>query len=97
MEVERWTTTRFYRLEFSSDQAISRAQGKTPYKLEVTLRLDEIDDTDATKERDEGEFEITSITDCYDNSVPVKDLAFLLRTLKKEEDEGCWLDTGILY
>jgi hypothetical protein len=50
---------------------------------------------DAPGERDEGEFEITEITDRNGASVPKSDLVLHLQTLPL--DEGYWLDTGTVY
>lgn len=101
LAAERWTATRFYRMEFANEAAATRAQGHTPYHVELNLTLGEIEDDNPdnleSQVRDEGQFDIGEITDRFDNNVNPKDLVILLRTLKKEEDEGCWLDTGIMY
>ncbi|MBO4312823.1 MAG: virulence factor SrfB [Desulfovibrio sp.] len=98
LEAERWTATRFYRMEFATEEAARRAQGKTPYHIDLSLSVSEIEDDAGTDQiRDEGEFQIEEIRDRLGEGVSSNDIVILLRTLKKEEDEGCWLDTGILY
>ena len=98
LAAERWTATRFYRMEFANENAAARAQGHTPYRIDLNLTLGEMsEDAPEGMVRDEGEFQIENITDRFDNNVNPRDIVILLRTLKREEDEGCWLDTGILY
>ena len=98
LETDRWTTTRCYRMEFSSDEAAQRAVGKTPYAVDLTLHVGEMAEDDAENSSlAEGEFTIEDVRDKAGDAVNPRDLTVVLRTLKKEEDEGCWLDTGILY
>ena len=100
LDAERWPTTRYHLLAFASEEARSRASGRLPYKVEVSLSVaDALDDDDIRSETDkdrrsEGEFRIDSIVDYQDRSVDRRDLEIRLQTLKL--DEGYWLDTGIV-
>ena len=51
--------------------------------------------SDSTSRQSEGEFSIESIEDKDGNPVASADLAIRLKTLKS--DDGCWLDTGVIY
>lgn len=86
---ERWTTTRFYTLDYADNQRLISHSYKLP--LQVTLRLDLED----SEERDEGEFEIVEINDSANESVKDGLLDVRLQTLPR--NEGFWLDTGIIY
>ncbi len=92
IDAERWPTTRFNLLTFSSEQARSRAAGRLPYTVEVRLFVSEV--WDEKDDRDEGDFAIENISDKDGNSVNIKDLEIRLQTLPL--DEGYWLDTGII-
>lgn len=96
LEVDRWPTTRFYYLDFSSEEARRRASGKLPYTLSITFTVaeDSSDDHDIPQ-RDEGTLTIEEITDRFGNSVRTTDLEARLQTLPQVE--GYWLDTGIVY
>lgn len=93
LEAERWTTTRFYFLEFANDAARVQNAGKLPLKVKMAFILPETDDTDSG--RDEGEFEIQEITDRNGDSISTKALNMRLQTLPR--NEGFWMDTGIVY
>ncbi|MDR0826275.1 MAG: virulence factor SrfB [Desulfovibrio sp.] len=100
LDVERWTTTRFYVLDFADEDARRASSGKTPYSLRLSLTLREIDEDEfgvvaEGTERDEGEFRIEEITDRYGSPVKAKDVEMRLQTLPL--DEGLWLDTGIIF
>jgi hypothetical protein len=105
LSVQRWTATRTYRMEFADSGKQDEAQGKTPYKVTLEFNVQEIEDAEENPQneadKDDGEFRITDITDRFGASLdtdgsrcPIK---ILLRTLRKEEDEGCWIDTGNIY
>ncbi len=89
---ERWPTTRYYLMSFTSEEARSRASGRLPYDVSVRLSVSEIWDENA--DRDEGDFSIDSIVDKNGNAVNNRDLEVRLQTLQL--DEGYWLDTGII-
>ena len=100
LDVERWTTTRFYFLEFVNEEVRRSYASRLPFSVKLTLTVTELEerdisqrDTDVT-ERDEGEFVIEEVLDCQGN--PVNNaLEIRLQTLPR--DEGFWLDTGIVY
>jgi hypothetical protein len=94
IEVERWTTTRFYMIDFATEDARNKASGKLPYTLSLQYRLAELDDAEDAQ-RDEGEMVITEITDRSGAGVSRRDVEVRLQTLPL--DEGYWLDTGIAY
>ena len=100
LDAERWPTTRYHLLTFATEEARSRASGRLPYRVEVSLSVaDALDEEDIRSETDkdrrsEGEFRIDSIVDCQERSVDRRDLEIRLQTLKL--DEGYWLDTGIV-
>ncbi len=91
----RWTATRAYRMDYASPEAQKRASNKTPYLVKLKLYLDEM--LEGTEHREEGELVIEDIENKDKESVSTRDLKILLRTLRKEEDEGFWLDTGVLF
>lgn len=103
LPIERWTATQFYEMKLTSNEAAARAEGRYPYKVHVRLdveSLSEDDDrtkrlSDSTSRQSEGEFSIESIEDKDGNPVASADLAIRLKTLKS--DDGCWLDTGVIY
>ncbi len=92
VDADRWPSTRYHLLTFSSEAARRRASGRLPYQVEVRLFVSEI--WDSKEDRDEGEFSIDCITDKDGNEVNKKDLDIRLQTLPL--DEGYWLDTGII-
>ncbi|MDR0816345.1 MAG: virulence factor SrfB [Desulfovibrio sp.] len=99
LDVERWTTSRFYVLDFTDEDARRASSGKTPYTVKLSLTLREIEEDELGivaegQERDEGEFRIEEITDQYGAPVKGKDIQMCLQTLPL--DEGVWLDTGIV-
>lgn len=100
LDVERWTTTRFYVLDFADEDARRASSGKTPYRVSLSLTLREIEEDELGivaegTERDEGEFRIEEVVDRYDFPVRSKDVEMRLQTLPL--DEGLWLDTGIIF
>ncbi len=94
LEVERWTTTRFYVIDFATEDARRKAAGRLPYTLTLRYRLAELEDA-ADAQRDEGEMEIMEIADKSGAGVSRRDLEVRLQTLPL--DEGYWFDTGIVY
>jgi hypothetical protein len=94
LDVERWTTTRFYMIDFATEDARRKASGKLPYTLSLDYRLAELDEAEDAQ-RDEGEMEIKEIADRNGNGVSRRDVEVRLQTLPL--DEGYWLDTGIVY
>jgi len=99
LDVERWTTTRFYVIDFTKESARQAATDKIPFTISLSLTLREIEEDETgrmldTLDRDEGEFRIEEITDRYGNPVKTSDVDIRLQTLPL--DEGVWLDTGII-
>lgn len=99
LDLERWPTTRFYALDFSSEDYQQKYRHLTPLRLTLTLSVKELDDDPAGgaehSERDEGEFYIEEITDRNGDPVDPRAISIRLQTLPR--DEGFWLDTGIIY
>jgi hypothetical protein len=94
LDVERWTTTRFYVIDFATEDARRKASGKLPYSLALEYRLAELEENEDAQ-RDEGEMEIKEIEDKNGAGVSRRDVEVRLQTLPL--DEGYWLDTGIVY
>lgn len=99
LDLERWPTTRFYAVDFSSEDFQQRYKDFTPLRLTLTLSIKEVDDSLPggleNSERDEGEFHIEEILDRNGDHVDPKAISIRLQTLPR--DEGFWLDTGIIY
>ena len=100
LAVERWTTTRFYLLEFSDSEAWHKYAPVLPLKVTLELRVpgcetEDFPQTSQDENRDEGEFSIVEIVNCQDMALPLTTLQIRLQTLPL--DEGFWLDTGIVY
>lgn len=98
LDVERWTTTRFYLLEFVDENARRDYAPRLPLTVTLTLVVAELDESghpDPNRaERDEGEFFIEEVLDRNGDSIPTNALEIRLQTLPR--DEGFWLDTGII-
>jgi hypothetical protein len=96
IDAERWTTTRYYVLDFAHSEARSFAQTKLPYKVNISFdRKKKMSEENREEEvfKDEGEFKVGDITDRNEGGVTPRDLEVRLQTLPL--DEGYWLDTGI--
>lgn len=91
LDAERWTTTRFYMLDYANSQTPGLLQLDLPLQVSLSLELQDEDDED----RDEGEFRIDDIKDAGGESVNSSLLEMRLQTLPREE--GFWLDTGVIY
>ncbi|MBQ7617809.1 MAG: virulence factor SrfB, partial [Desulfovibrio sp.] len=96
LKVERWTTTRFYLLEFVSEDLRHKYAPVLPFTVTLALRVPgfEEETVERVEEVDEGEFSIVEVVDC-NGDVVNKALEIRLQTLPR--DEGFWLDTGIVY
>jgi len=96
----RWTTTRLYRLEFRNAALQRESAGRAPYKVKLEYSLREFEEQDEAPRRKkalrrtEGSLKVLSITDKFDQPLPNSTLAARLQTLRN--DEGYWLDTGVL-
>jgi hypothetical protein len=97
LAVERWPTTRFYYIDFAGEEARRRASGRTPYTLDLRFTVGESEDGSRPdgEGRDEGTFDIADVTDRSGMAVNRNDIEVRLQTLP--QDEGYWLDTGIVY
>lgn len=91
LDAERWTTTRFYTLDYVNSQDPVLGTLRFPLKVKLKLHLPDEDD----ESRDEGEFEIEEIVDAANENPRGQLLEMRLQTLPR--DEGFWLDTGTIY
>lgn len=91
--VERWPTTRFYMINFSSEDARRASVRKTPYTLTLKLEIPE-QDPDKIIDLDEGGLIIEEVVDAAGETVPKSHVCAQLQTLPM--DEGYWLDTGMI-
>ena len=86
-------------MEYADSEASRKASGKTPYLINMELVLEDIDtdeDSQATTEgRSEGDINIISVLDKTGNDV-TGSVRIRLQTLNQEEDEGYWVDTGVV-
>ena len=94
LDVERWTTTRFYMIDFANEDARRKASGKLPYTLHLNYRLAELEEAEDAQ-RDEGDLVISEISDKSEAGISRRDVEVRLQTLPL--DEGYWLDTGIVF
>jgi hypothetical protein len=99
--VERWTTTRLYRMEFADDDSRARSNGLIPYEIELEHIMTEADDPDDLKtlkkddiSRTEGTIIVRAIKNRLKNEVRNSDINIRLQTLRSRD--GYWLDTGEL-
>lgn len=95
LDAERWTTTRFYILDYGTNQRLVANSLNLPLQVELKLDLHGLDDADDSQERDEGEFIIENIKDANGEDLAGNILEMRLQTLPREE--GFWLDTGVVY
>lgn len=95
LDAERWTTTRYYFLEFVNDDARRENAHLLPFTVKLRLVLPGEDGAGADAGAGEGEFVIEEIRDRNGDTVPNKVLDMRLQTLPR--DEGFWMDTGIVY
>lgn len=93
---ERWTTTRFYFLEFVNDDVRREYSRFLPFTVKMAFELPEKEDDDnkGAAARDEGEFFIEEITGKNGETPSGKILEMRLQTLPR--NEGFWMDTGIV-
>ncbi len=98
LAAERWTTTRFYFLEFINEDARRKYAANLPFRITLRLTVAELDEDSPRglehTERDEGEFSIDEVLDCNGTTVS-NAVEIRLQTLPR--DEGFWLDTGIIF
>ena len=94
LEAERWTTTRFYMMDFASPAARNNARGRLPYSVALRFDVAELEDG-PNADRDEGELVVEEIEAADGTPVNRRDLDIRLQTLPS--DEGYWLDTGVFH
>ncbi len=98
LPVQRWTTTRFYLIEFSSPENQNRYRDLLPFTIDCRFSVTGTDNEMPANEEDSECSEELRITNIVDNrGAPVDNdvLSIRLQTLPREE--GFWLDTGIMY
>lgn len=88
LETERWTTSRYYLLDYTDETAQAKATAELPLQIKLQLSLQE------DEEKDEGEFEIIEVMGSQQNDL-TRTLEMRLQTLPRED--GFWMDTGIVY
>ena len=95
--VERWPTTRFYLLDFTTEEdRRTAAGGKLPYTITMRFLQRGVEDNTIKGEQDEGELSIVSIVDSQGNEPRGGKKAVEVRLQTLPLDEGYWLDTGVL-
>ena len=95
--IERWPTTRFYLLDFATEEDRRLASGgKLPYTVTLRFLQRGVDEYTAQGEQDEGELSILSIVDSQGNEPRGGRKAIEVRLQTLPLDEGYWLDTGVL-
>lgn len=96
LEAERWTTSRFYYLDFASERSREELAHNLPLKVKLSLLLDEDEDEqDSEATRDEGEFVIDEVRGADGDGPFDKALVMRLQTLPR--NDGFWMDTGLVY
>lgn len=104
LAAERWTTTRFYQMEFASQQAWSKYKNSAPLKVTLEFHVPSKEDFYESQslsddmEPDEGEFEIVSIKDKNGEEIPFSPRNPVLRARLQTlpSDAGFWMDTGVI-
>jgi hypothetical protein len=96
LAVERWPTTRFYLIDFASEDDRMRAAGKLPYTLTLRFLQRGAEEGTVADGVDEGELSILSVADSAGNPVRGGGRAVEVRLQTLPLDEGYWLDTGVL-
>ena len=97
LAAERWTTTRYYLLEFVNDDVRRDTAHRLPFTVRLRLDLPEDDEGSQGAEAAQGEggFSIEEVLDRNGDGLSGKVLDIRLQTLPR--DEGFWMDTGIVY
>lgn len=96
IKAERWKTTPFYYLKFSSQQTIERSHRHgIPYRIQFAYQRRFEDDQPVTdRSENEGVLVIEEITAADGTSIPRSDIDLQLKSLSDEF--GHWLDTGLV-
>lgn len=90
LDLERWTATRLYRLEFGNPASVRRLA----LPLTLTITRGEIDPDRPDAEEKREAFAITEITDAEGDTVQRQQVVLRLQT--EAEEAGYWRDTGAL-
>ena len=97
LDLERWTTTPLFRLDFAD---INKGAQKRPTPFQVTLEKDEDDDGEGQdavsilrRESLREAFRIAEILDADGDEMKASELSLKLQTLGFEDDY--WIDTGV--
>jgi hypothetical protein len=97
LDLERWTTTPLFRLDFAD---INKGAQKRPTPFQVTLEKDDSDDGDGQdtvsnlrRESLREAFRIAEIVDADGDEMKVSELSLKLQTLGFDDDY--WIDTGV--
>lgn len=90
LDLERWTATRLYRLEFGNPASVRRLA----LPLTLTITRGEIDPDRADAEEKREAFTITEIVDAEGDAVQRQQVVLRLQT--EAEEAGYWRDTGAL-
>ena len=90
LDLERWTATRLYRLEFTNPADVRRLA----LPLTVTIERAEIDPDREDAEVRREEFRPTEVVDAEGDNLRTSEVTLRLQTL--EEEAGYWRDTGAL-
>ena len=93
IEAERWTTTRFYMMDFAAPAARNNARNRLPYTVKLAFTVADLADAPNAASRDEGDLAVNVIEAVDGTPVNPRDLEIRLQTLPA--DEGYWLDTGV--
>jgi hypothetical protein len=97
--VERWPTSRFYLMDFASEEDRRLASGGSalPYQVRVGLQLKERDPQSGSQEYDEGNLFVIEVTGSQGSQPRGGRKAISLRLQTMPLDDGYWLDTGVLF
>ncbi|WP_144299971.1 virulence factor SrfB [Elioraea rosea] len=90
LDLERWTATRLYRMEFANPASVRRLA----LPLTVTVERAEVDPERADAELRREDFRISEVVDAEGDNLRTSEVTLRLQTL--EEEAGYWRDTGAL-
>ncbi len=97
--IERWPTTRFYLMDFASeeDRRLAASKGTLPYTVNVGFIIKEVDAQAINQEYDEGSLFVVDVQDNQGATPRGGKRAIELRLQTMPLDEGYWLDSGVLF
>lgn len=94
--LERWPTTRFYLMDFATEEDRRNAGPRLPYTVTMRYLQRGVEGSTAQGEVDEGELSIVAVTDNEGNEPRNGKRAVEIRLQTLPLEEGYWLDTGVL-